>query len=326
MTRVLVTGGKGFLGRHLVAKLNSQGKQVRVLARGAGNGPRDCDADSVVWADIRDRDAVDRAVEGMDVVVHLVSNFRRGGSDRKEAYGINVDGTMNVMRAAARHGVQRVVHCSTIGVHGNVLEIPANEETPYNPGDLYQETKLQAEQKVWAFHEQTGLPVSVVRPISLMGPGDVRMLKLFRMIQHRRFVMVGGGDVYFQPAYIDDVVHGFCLCMEHPGAVGQAFIIGGQEYVLLRDLVHMIADELGVPAPKYRIPLRPVVMLAGLCEAMCVPLGIEPPIHRRRVSFFQNNRAFSIHKAQKILGFEPEFSLQDAIRLTSQWYRNEGLL
>ena len=110
--------------------------------------------------------------------------------------------------------MQKLVHCSTIGVHGDVRKIPADEKTAFNPGDLYQETKLIAEKRVWEFSKETGLPISVIRPISMFGPGDLRMLKLFRMINKGRFIIVGNGNALFQPAYIDDVVKGFYALYE----------------------------------------------------------------------------------------------------------------
>ena len=216
----------------------------------------------VVWGDIRDEKAVESAVRGVDKVIHLVSNFRKGGSDKKEAFSVNVDGTMNVLNAALKHGVKRLVHCSTIGVHGSVMSIPATEETPFNPGDLYQETKMIAEGKVWDFYKNTGLPISVIRPISLYGPGDLRMLKLFKMIKKGRFIMVGNGFPLFHPAYIDDVVDGFILCLEKDKAVGEAFIIGGEEYLPLNELVKLIAKALEVGPPTIRIPLMPVIWMA----------------------------------------------------------------
>ena len=280
----------------------------------------------IIWGDIRDPEAVDRAVNGVDRVIHLVSNFRKGGSDKKEAYAINVQGSVNVFNAALKYRVQQVIHCSTIGVHGNVRETPADEETPFNPGDLYQETKLIAEKKVRRFANVNGVPTTIIRPISLIGPGDMRMLKLFRMIQNGRFVVVGSGQPYFQPAYIDDVVEGFVRCLGNDTAVGNVFIIGGDEYLPLNDLFRLIAEELGVKPPSLRIPLAPVLLLASLCEFICTPLGIEPPLHRRRVSFFQNNRAFSINKAKTMLGFQPQVSLREAIRRTISWYRENGYL
>jgi len=321
---VLVTGGLGFLGKHLVSHLSRTGRNVRILARKGSSVPQEQSGKNIVWGDIRERDVVEQAVDGVDKVIHLVSNFRKGGSDTKEAYAINVEGTENVLQAAHKKRIKRLVHCSTIGVHGSVKEIPATEETPFNPGDLYQETKLIAEQRVWEFYHKTDLPISVIRPISMFGPGDLRMLKLFKMIKLGKFVVVGDASAFFQPAYIDDVVAGFMLCLEHEKAVGEVFIIGGDEYVPLKNLFAIIAEELGVSYPKLRVPLAPVLLLATLCEKICVPLGIEPPLHRRRVSFFQNNRAFSVDKAKQLLGYQPQVSLREGIKKTIQWYEEHG--
>lgn len=326
MSTVLVTGGHGYLGSHVSKELRRRGEAVRIFARSKPDGDQRVADEDVVWGDIRDAAAVGRAMQGVNKVIHLVSNFRSGGSDKSEAYGVNVEGTLNVLQAAERNGVQRVVHCSTIGVHGDVREVPANEQTPFNPTDLYQETKLIAERKVWAFHDESGLPVTVIRPISLIGPGDTRMLKLFRMIKGGHFIMFGSGRPYFQPAYIDDVVDGFCLALEHEKAVGEAFIVGGEEYVTLTELVQMVAEELNVPPPRWKFPIKPMIWLATVCEGVCVPLGIEPPLHRRRVSFFQNSRAFSVEKAKRLLGYQPQVSLREALRRTIGWYEANGWL
>jgi dihydroflavonol-4-reductase len=320
---ILITGGLGFLGGHLSARFSAAGEAVRILARPERRAEVHELPHEIVWGDIRDADSVERAVRGAKVVVHTVSNFRKGGSDEREAWAVNVEGTRNVLAACRKAGVEQLIHCSTIGVHGSVLEIPADEETPFNPSDLYQETKVVAEKEVWKAHRD-GLPVTVIRPISMFGPGDRRMLKLFRMIQNRRFVMVGDGKALFQPAYIDDVVEGFRLALRNPKAVGEAFIVGGEEYVPLKSLVAMIAEELEVPPPRLRLPLGPVLLAADLCERIFVPLKREPPLHRRRVSFFQNNRAFTVRKAKEILGFRPSMSLREGLRSTIGWYRKQG--
>jgi len=324
---ILVTGGKGFLGKHLVHRLTDLGHNVRVFARpNKEKSVGEKSEDNVAWGDIRDQEAVNKAVNGVDKVIHLVSNFRKGGSDKKEAYAINVEGTENILRSAHKHGIKQLIHCSTIGVHGDVRAIPADEETPFNPGDLYQETKLIAEKRVWDVYEKNKLPITVIRPISMFGPGDLRMLKLFRMIKKRRFIVVGNGQAYFQPAYIDDVVQGFVRCLDNEKAVGEAFIIGGQKYLPLNDLFQEIANELNVKPPKLRVPLFPVLIMASLCEFLCGPFHIEPPLHRRRVRFFQNNRAFSVDKAVNLLDFQPQVSLSDGLRKTIKWYEDNGLL
>ncbi len=324
MGRVLVTGGGGFLGRHLVAALVKRGDAVRTFQR----SPAPPDLPPGVEhrrGDIRDAAAVANAVAGVERVIHLVSNFRSAASDG-EAHGINVQGTEHVLQAALRARVKRLVHCSTIGVHGSVLEIPAHEETPFNPGDAYQRTKLAAERRVFEVHRETGLPVSAVRPISLLGPGDRRMLKLFRMIRRRRFVLLGDGNALFQPAYVDDVVQGFLLCLDRDEAVGEAFIVGGEEFLPLRELAALVAAELGVPAPRLRLPLAPFSALATACEWICSPLGLEPPLHHRRLSFYRNQRAFRIEKARRLLGFEPQVSLREALARTARWYEEHGWL
>ena len=321
MAKTLVTGGGGFLGGHLVSALVKRGDEVRSYNRSACANP--VDGVEYLQGDIRDADTLDAAFDGVEAVFHLVSNFRSAASDN-EAHAINVDGTNNVLLSCQRHHVKRLVHTSTIGVHGSVADIPANETTAFNPGDAYQETKLAAEQRVWEVYRETGLPISVVRPISLIGPSDERMLKLFKMIKKRRFVVIGEGDAYFQPAYIDDVVAGFLLCMEKEEAVGEAFIIGGEEYVPLRDLLRIIADECGVKPPSIRIPMGPMKWAASVCEAIFPPLGIEPPLHHRRLSFFRNNRAFDVSKAKRLLGFQPQVSLREGVRRTLQWYEENG--
>ncbi len=325
MAKILVTGGKGFLGSHIVSRLSANGETVRILAHPRGK-EKASEEDNIIWGDIRDSQAVERAVEGVDSIIHVVSNFRRGGSDKKEAYAVNVEGTKNVLEAAKKYGVQHLIHCSTIGVHGTVLEIPANEKTPFNPTDLYQETKLIAEKQVWDFHKQTGFPITVIRPISLFGPGDMRMLKLFRLIQKGRFVIIGDGKVLFHPSYIDDVVSGFTLCLNNEKAIGETFIIGGEGYLTLNELCQVIADELNVKPPQIKVPISPVLGLATVCEQICEPFGIQPPLHRRRVSFFQNNRAFSIEKVKNVLGYKPQYSIKEGIQKTIHWYKSHGWL
>jgi nucleoside-diphosphate-sugar epimerase len=324
MAHILVTGGTGFLGQHLVAALRKRGDRVRTFARSARPATLPVEVEHR-QGDVRDAAALEAAFEGVDAAIHLVSNFRSAASDG-EAHAINVEGTDHVLRAAQRQRVARLVHCSTIGVHGSVVEVPANEETPFNPGDAYQRTKLTAERRALQFQRDTGVPIAVVRPISLFGPGDERMLKLFRMIQKGRFVLLGDGAAVFQPAYVEDVVQGFLLCLERDAAVGEAFIVGGEEYLPLRDLVQRIAEHLAVAPPWLRLPMAPFSLAASACEAIFPPLGLEPPLHHRRLSFYRNQRAFRVDKAKRLLGFQPQLSLDQTLARTIAWYREAGWL
>lgn len=323
----LVTGGTGFAGSHLVHNLVRDGQQVRVLARSAEKArqilPPEVD---VVEGDITDPDAVARSVEGQEVIYHLAAAFREAGIPDSRYHEVHVDGTQYLLEAARAEGIRRFVHCSTIGVHGHVEGGPIDESAPHAPTDIYQETKSEAEKLALDFQRRHQFPLAVARPASIYGPGDMRLLKLFRMIANRRFVMLGSGEPCFHMVYVDDLSRGFRLAAEREEAIGEAFIFAGERTVPLKELVKMIAAAVEVPAPRWRFPVAPVMLAAKVMKAVCVPLGIEPPIYPRRVGFFTHNRSFSIEKARNLLGYCPQVDLETGIRRTAEWYRDHGYL
>ena len=329
--RVLVTGATGFTGGHLALTLAARGDEVRALVRPksrarfeASSLPRK--GVIAVEGDLLDPAEVQRAADGVDVVYHIAATYREAGQ-RDSAYrAINVDGTRNVLDAAKAGGARRLVHCSTGGVHGHIANPPANEEAPFNPGDVYQETKLEAEQAAREFGNRTGFDVVVVRPIGIYGPGDTRFLRMFRGLARRRFPMIGSGKVFYHLTFIDDLVEGFRLCGTLPAAKGRTYLLAGPRYTTLEQLVAMVAKELNVPPPRVHWPVWPFWTAGLLCEMVCVPLGIEPPIFRRRVDFYTKSRAFDTTRAQTELGFAPRVDLEQGIKFTADWYRRKGLL
>jgi len=324
---VLVTGATGFAGGHLCRRLSARGDQVRALARRTSDtSGLEALGVEVAFADVTDEKAVEKALEGVDTVYHLAAAFRRQSLPAWVYREVNVGGTLNMLRAATQQGVRRFVHCSTVGVHGILLSVPADESAPQKPVDTYQQTKCEAERLVLQHFADTGLAVVVVRPAGLYGPGDTRFLKLFRQIQRRRFVMLGSGEVLYHLTYIDDFVDGLQLCAEKAQAVGQAYIIAGEEAVTVNELMVTIARALQVPAPKWRLPVTPLWIAGLLCEMALKPLGIEPPLYRRRVDFFRHHRAFDISKARRDLGYMPRTDLETGVRKTAQWYKEHGWL
>jgi nucleoside-diphosphate-sugar epimerase len=276
--------------------------------------------------DLTDADAVARAVEGVDVVYHIAATYREAGQ-RADAYrAVNVQGTKNVLDAAARSGVRRVVHCSTGGVHGHVAHPPANENAPFNPGDVYQDTKLEAEQLATEYRRTGAIEVVVARPIGIYGPGDTRLLKMFRGLARGRFPMLGSGEVFYHLTYIDDLVEGFRLCGEVAAAAGGIYLLAGPRYTTLNELVTLIAQELNATPPRVHWPVWPFWTAGLVCEAVCIPLGIEPPLYRRRVDFYTKSRAFDTTRARTQLGYAPQIDLEDGIRRTASWYREQKLL
>ena len=279
-----------------------------------------------IKGDLRDASSIHRAAAGVEVVYHIAAIYRQAGLQESGYRVVNADAVRTVIEAAARGGARRVVHCSTVGVHGDVEHPPANEDAPLKPGDIYQETKLEGERVAAQAARDTGIEVVIARPTGIYGPGDRRLLKLFRGVARRRFVILGDGRIYYHLTYIDDLVEGFRLCGEVPAAAGRTYILAGGEVTTLNELTSLIAKEAKVSPPWLHLPVWPFWLAGAACEAICAPLGIEPPIYRRRVDFFTKSRAFDITRARAELGYTPRVSLREGIRRTLEWYRAAGWL
>lgn len=325
--KALVTGASGFTGSHLARYLLDRGYGVRALFR------RGSDRSTVeglpverAYADLADRAPVDDVMQGIDIVFHVAAAFRIVGVPKQWFWDVNVGGTRKLLEAARRAGVRRFVHCSTVGVQGAITNPPAKEDDPYAPGDHYQASKRDGEVLALEFFRTEKLPGTVVRPAMIYGPGDTRWLKLFRSIYHGTFRMIGDGETLCHPVFIDDLVAGMVLAAEKDAAVGEVFTIGGEEYLTLNELVEKIANILNRPLRRRRIPAWPVQLAGLLCEITFRPLGIDPPLYRRRVGFFLKDRAFDISKAKRLLGYEPRVRLDEGLRRTATWYRARGLL
>jgi nucleoside-diphosphate-sugar epimerase len=325
--RILVTGATGFTGGHLYERLAGEGYAVRALVR----QPQQCAGlqqwgGEVVVGDLCTPRTVAAAMQGVDVVYHIAALFRPENVSRQEMWETNVQGTQNLLDAAIKAGVRRFVHCSTVGVHGDIRQPPATEETPYGPGDHYQASKAAGERLVLEYMRAGRLPIVVFRPGGIYGPRDRRFLKLFKSIQMGTFVMLGTGNVLYQMIYIDDLIDGILRCGTNQRAIGNVYILTGAEPTTLRQLVQVIAEVLGVRPPWLRFPVTPVYVAGVLCELLCKPLGIQPPLYRRRVDFFRKTRCFDIAKAARELGFSPRTTLRTGMGLTAAWYRQQGLL
>jgi len=322
---VLVTGVTGFTGSHLARTLLDAGDTVRVLARDATRVSSELTGRvEVVTGDLTNRPDLDRAVAGCEVVYNIAALYREAGLPAEAYRAVNALAVVSLIEAAAAAGVRRVVHCSTVGVHGDITDPPANEDAPLRPGDIYQETKVEGEQLGRAAAARVGIELVIARPTGIYGPGDRRLFKMFGQIARGRFVMLGSGRNFYHLTYVDDLCAGFRLCGTVPGVSGRTYILGGGDVTPLAELVRITGELAGRTRGPIRLPVWPVWMAGALCEMLCAPFGVAPPIYRRRVDFFRKSRSFDISRARLELGYTPRVSIREGIGRTLEWYREHG--
>jgi len=327
-SKVLVTGATGFAGSHLVRALLRQGADVRALARPSSDrGPFTGLPVEWVIGDITEAAAVREAVRGVARVFHLASLYRDSRADRDAQHRVHVTGTRLLAEAAlASPQLTCFVHVSTIGVHGHIAHPPGDEESPFQAGDDYQETKAEAELWLRAFARQTGLPLTVIRPAAIYGPGDRRLLKLFRMAARGWFPVIGNGNNWVHLVHVDDLTSALLLAAQDPRALGEVFICAGPQALRLRAIMALIGQTFGRRVRLIPLPAGPLFALAALCERACLPLRLSPPLYRRRLAFYTKDRAFKTDKIRDRLGFVSRIPAAEGIPALARWYLDAGWL
>jgi dihydroflavonol-4-reductase len=324
----LVTGATGFTGSLLTRKLVALGAGVRAIARPSSK-LGDLGRMGVTWfrGDVFDPAVVSEAMRGVTHVFHMAAAYREAKAGPEANRNVHVESTKLIARqAAGLSGFRRFVHVSTVGVHGHIEHPPANEESPFRPGDVYQETKAEAEHWLREFGSQSGLPFTVIRPAAIYGPGDRRLLKVFRMATWPVFPILGSGRSLYHLVHVDDLTDAMLAAAVRPSALGQVFICGSSEPTTLVEIGSAVARAFGHRLRVVRLPPWPFFLLGDVCEALCRPLGIEPPIYRRRVAFYTKDRAFDVTKMREVLGYTCHHSNEEGLAETACWYVENGWL
>lgn len=325
-TRILVTGGAGFIGSHLIDLLLDKGCSVKALVRNETainiNPKPNLE---FIYGDIKDRENLPKAVEGIDAVFHLAGAVGSSRHDERDLFDTNVYGTENMLWASRDRGIKRFIYCSSVGVLGHIENPPAAEDYPYNPSDPYEMSKCEGE-KIALRYASDRMDVVVVRPAWVYGPRDRRTLKLFQAIKKKRFFIMGDGKTLEHPVFVTDLVEGLHLCLENRAKRGEIFHIGGDEIVTIEEMCGIIAELLGVRIPKIHVPVFLAKGIGYLSDAAFRVFDKKSPITPSKVGFFLKDRAYSIAKAKAVLGFTPRVSLREGLRKTVEWYKREGYL
>jgi len=327
MKNIFVTGGTGFTGSYLVKELTDRGYKVTALVRNPEKrGLLNEKGVRIVTGDISKPETLKGILKNIDTVFNIAALYRQEGVSKDQFFKVNSEGTRKLLEESVKSGVKRFIHCSTVGVQGEIKDPPADENAPYNPGDHYQNSKLAGEKTALEYFNNGKIGGVVVRPVGIYGPGDTRFLKLFHHIYRGSFKMIGRGKVLYHLTYVTDLVEGIILAGENKNINNEIFTLGGNEYIPLDELVSLIAGILDKKVSKIHIPYIPVYIASYFCEILCRPLGIEPPLFRRRLDFFTKDRAFKISKAKKILGYDPKIPLEKGLKYTADSYLKNKLI
>lgn len=325
--RVLVTGATGFTGSILTRKLVAAGAEVSAVVR---SEPRAALRDLPVrWVkgQVFEPAVMAEAMRGIEYVFHVAAAYREAGMDDEVYRKVHVVSTQLIAEAAVKEAAfKRLIHISTVGVHGHIEHPPADETTAFHPGDIYQRTKAEAETWLRDFAARQSLRYTILRPAAIMGPDDTRLLKIFKLATLPVFPLLGYGKCLYHLIHVEDLTDAMLLAAVHPAAQGEAFIVGNPEPVRLEDLGRLVADSLGYAFRPLRIPVSPFFWAASACEAVCKPFGWAPPLHRRRVAFFTKDRAFNTAKIRDRLGFVSRYTNEQGIVDTALGYVAKGWL
>jgi nucleoside-diphosphate-sugar epimerase len=323
--KVLVTGAAGLLGSHVAELAQERGDAVRVLVR---------PGEDVAWlstagaevsrGDLTDRASLEGAVDGVDRVLHCAARIGPWGSGA-EHEAVNVRGTKDLVEVAMAAGVERIVHVSSIDVHGLVVGEGVDETAPYgNERDPYSRSKVAGERVVQHLIREKGAPVTIVRPGLLYGPRDTNGFGRFaRLVEQGKMVTIGSGNNHLPLIYVTDVARGILLAGDADNAIGRAYLLVNDEPVTQRDYFNAIARELGVSRPSRRVPYRLAIALAASAEIVghLTRRKKPPPLMRFGLKQIAGENSFVISRARSELRFSPAVNLADGVPKAIAWYR-----
>lgn len=323
--KVLITGATGFTGRVLTKKLAAAGAKISAIARPSSK-TGELDGLGVTWfrGNLADPALINQAAAGVEYIFHLATAFRAGEATEEDCRSIHLHPAQLMAKAVqGQPDFKRFVYASTVGVHGHIPgEQPADEQYRFSPSDGYQRTKLETEQWLTA----SGLPCTIIRPVAIFGPSEERMLKMFRLVSKGLILMLGKGKGRFQLIHVDDLTEIILLAAVAEKTRSEVLIAANAEPLSIIEMGQIIAKALNRRALVVRLPIWPFYLAADLCEAVCTPFGLRPPLYRRRVAFYDKDRQFCTDKLHNLLNYRFRHSNESTLAESAQWYQQQGLL
>jgi nucleoside-diphosphate-sugar epimerase len=331
--KILVTGAGGFIGGYLLKKLLAAGHKVRGLALDEADAARIRSAGDVevVFGDIRDVEALREAALGADAVIHAAARVSDWGT-WPLFQAITVRGTQNMLQAAADAGVGRFLLFSSTAVYPRMARgaPPMDETSPYagpdNPWGFYGRSKILAEGEALRYQREGRLGVTIIRPVSIYGPGDRTFFpRIIRYLRSPTAAWVGSHDPYVPFLYVTDAAEGAMLAATSEKAAGKIYTLGPDPEFGLREFLGAICRELNLRPPRFTVPYALAAALGNVSEgwARSIRAKEAPSMTRMSVFLMSQDQRFDVSKARRDLGWQSQVSMEDGVRLTADWIRQE---
>jgi nucleoside-diphosphate-sugar epimerase len=320
---ILITGATGFIGSHLVERLIKKNK-ITVLVRKTSKPIKLRSLSklkvNIIYGDLTNQESLTNATKNIDVIYHCAAMLGSPEITYKQIYEANVTGTKNLVKAAEQNKVKRFIHISTVAVFGT-LKHKADESTICKPASDYDKTKYLSELAV----KKSSLKYTIIRPTMVYGPGEMtNKAKMFRFIQKGLFRIIGDGKNLMALVYIGNLVDGILKAANTKKAISQTYIISDEHSYTMNKFIYTITKSLGVKTPSH-LP-KCLAYLGAFCFKILSFVGIQQLLSINRINSLTRSSSFSIAKAKKELNYNPEVSLEDGVRKTTEWYREIGFL
>lgn len=333
MTKILITGATGFIGKHLVKKLSNHKKnKIKCLVRKDSKEKdidflKNCGAE-IVFGDLFDLESLSKATKGIHTIFHLAgggyvaTTFNKGYEELKK---LNIETTKNIFEAAVKSKVKKIVHFSSISAMGIIVEKELDENSECLPKTPHEVCKLETEKIAESFKDK--ILVTIIRPGIVYGPFGVNseILQLAKMMKKHFFVIPGNGKNIMPWVYVDDVINSTILAYEKNKESCNRFIIVSSPEPTFNQLINSIRKNVNSPVFIIHIPKFLFLFAGFILEKLGVFFSFAPPINSIRAKSMTSNRIYSINKLKEI-GYVSEIPFEDSMKQTIEWYKSNGFI
>ena len=324
--KIIITGATGFIGLNYLSAIHNDGNEYMCLVRNQNS----CDALKHFHVEVKvivfNKKELQAAIKGADIIIHMIGQMGRYGLQINEFERVNCLMTEDIVEACLVNNVKQFIYLSTPGVQGFGKRL-CKEEEPYAPRGNYEQTKVTAEKYIISRLENEEMKYTIIRPDFVYGPGDYRRIKMYKNIRDKKFILTTSGKTYLHPTYVMDVVQGIQRSVNNEKAYNEIFNISAPNDITVQDYLNTIAHYFGKNVFKINIGYLVWVFFASFIETLSDRLlKKEGFVSKNKIDFLALNHSTSSLKAQRLLGYVPEYDFKSGFTNTMKWCENNHLL